>query len=750
MIMGEEIRTGMEDQITLFAARARRKMKNICQLYVIFMVFAIVFMYLLSGGSLEEYRRYYLGFGVLTGITFLFLVVTYFSSIKTLEKEKEKFSNEELGRINREVAKGPKLEHILITQDVIGYHIGIRIILIPVRDIVWIKKSSVVHMRIHHAGGGFLPAGKKESLIDIRTRDGMIHHISNDLRPKLEEEIFNYLTFTVKMRRPGVIVGSDERWEGVSKEEFNEIVKRVDAIGSEDAGEVEMLYNQERLYNLCQSGIGDSRKTEVKLMAVVAVSYILAYCLFHYADSIVRFDNLLKQDLFSRMFQTFFVGIFVLLPPVLVIGSFFKNVLFDKERTPSLLKLAVYFVFGFLTISCFFIFLMMTKENVYGVEAVKDWYAYASNRLETYEGVLFQTESPVVDGMQIVTEEKYQYVEAGETSFKYYADCCVEPKLMQPDYRVAYTPNLQIMVSLTDGNGNERVALKHSDIKELQALFEQSVQEEKEKYPDRNTWQGGDLIFPKHEEIYGYDDLNEDEQMNFDLLYSDIFFDETEGVREFQLPEPLPQESFQKIKDLYESNHRYDSFFRYEYKTSDLDEVSKVYVSGTTFRVEEYNSYSGEYQGKAEQIAARIPENLDTEGKVRWITDYLLENVEAYNFLEWAENSDVSGLEYEKGIQSDTGYGALTYATASQQGYMEAFGMICQKAGIYTIAAIDGDEYKYWNLVEINGKWLAVNVGAMAEDQENQDKYYLIGNSDMEKQMEAKATYGLSEWFKLP
>lgn len=743
---------GTEDQIVLFAERGRRKAKIGCRVYVIFIAFAFTFMYLLSGGNLEEYRTFFLGFGILTAVTLLFSFIAYLGCSHNLKKEKEQFSNEELMRINREAAKGPRLEHIMITQDVIGYHIGIRTFLIPVRDIVWIRQREKTH--VHHIGEKFLPMGERVSFVDIRTRDGAIHHISSNLRTELEQEVYNYLAFTIKMRRPGVLIGSEEKWNHVSKEEFQAIVKQVDGIGTRDASNVEMVYNMERLYGLCRSGIGDSRNTEVKLIAAVAVSYLVAFFLFHYSDSIVRFDNLLKQDLFTRMFQTFFAGIFVLLPPVFVIGSFFKNVLFDKERNPSLLRLVVYFMFGFLTVSYFLIFVMMTKQDVQGVGAFQDWCAYANGRMETYEGILLQTDSPAEDGINIVKEEKYQYAEVGDTYFAYYTDCLVEPNLMQSDYRVSYTPHLRIMVSMTDNYDNERVALQHSDMEKLQESFRQSIEAEKEKYVDQNTWQGGDMVFAKQEQIYGYDELNEDEQMDFDLLYSEIYFAETERIREFQLPRKLSKESFQKIMDLYESNHRYDSFFCYNYKTGDPDEVYKAYAAKNEFGVKEYNTYSERYQKKAEQIAEQIPENLDTEGKVQWITDYLLEHVEAYSTWKEAENTedllDDSNPQYEKRIQSGTGYGALIYGVADPQGFMEAFGMICQKAGIYTIAAIDADISKYWNLVEINGTWLAVNVGDMAKDRENPDMYYLVPNSEMEKQIEAKATYGLSEWFDLP
>lgn len=240
------------------------------------------------------------------GILFLSLLVIYLGSVKTLVKEKQKFSHEELYRINREAAKAPTLEHMLITQDVIGYHIGIRTVFIPVRDIIWVKRRQSVHTHVYHSGGVFMPMGWSDQYIDILTRDGQEHHIASDVKEELIQEIYHYLVFTVKMKRPGVIVGHEDEWNRTKrKKHLTEIVARVDAAGEKDAGEVEMIYNLDRLYELCRSDIGNSRTTEVKLMAVIAVCYLLAFFLFRYAGQLIRCNHFLKQDLFCRMFQTF-------------------------------------------------------------------------------------------------------------------------------------------------------------------------------------------------------------------------------------------------------------------------------------------------------------------------------------------------------------------------------------------------------------------------------------------------------------
>lgn len=743
----------MENQIKLFAARSRRKLVHFCQMYLIFMLFGIVFIYLLSNGNVGKYKDYYIALGSIAGIFAVMLSIIYLFASKGLNKQMKKFSSEEISRINREAEKGPKLEHVLITQDVIAYAIGIRTVLIPVRDIIWIKRRRVIRTNMVRSKGMFFPMASSERYIDIRTRDNKVHHISNDVKDELEAEIYNYLVFTVKMKRPCVLVGREEDWNRIKKEEFQKIVERVDAVGEEDAGEIEMLYNLEHLYELCRSGIGDSRQSEVKLMAAVVACYFVSFFLFQKPEIIFHSSNQLKTDLFLRMFQTFGVGFVMFLPIVFVLTSFVKNVILNRERTMTQVTMAVYFVFAMISVGGFAGFVMMTDERVHGIEAMRDWQAYTDDKLETYEGTLLNTKSPVIDRIQIITEDKYGYFQGEQTAFRYYPGYCIKPQLLQESYRITYTPKLHILVSLTDANGKDRLALNNADIAKQQETYRQYLQQEKEKYANTGIWEIGDIIVPKNPQIHGYDQLTEGQQKDFDLLYSDFMQKDVEGVRVFYLPAPLEKKEFEEINALYDCNNKYDAFQQYTYKTDDGSIVEKAYVSRTIYSEEEYNSYSTKYRKRVKKIVKEMPEDLDITEKVTWISDYLLKHVKVFVYSDWMDKTDdgqnKSSPEYEKGILSDTGYGALFCGTASGQGYMEAFGMIAREAGIYSTAAMDNNKGKYWNLVKINGKWRAVNVYAMAKER-NRGKYLLIANSAMEKYIEAKATYGLSEYFSCP
>lgn len=743
----------MKDQIQLFAARSRRKLTHFCQMYVIFILFGLAIIYLLSDGKVEKYKEYYMALGAIAGIFALAIVLIRLAAGRWLAKQMKQFSNEEISRINREAAKGPQLEHVLITQDVIAYAMGIRTVLIPVHDIIWIKRRRVVHADMIHAGGMFFPMASSERYIDIRTRDNKVHHIPNDVKDELEAEIYNYLVFTVRMKRPCVLLEHEEDWNRIKKDEFQKIVERVDAVGEEDAGIVEMIYDREHLYELCRSGIGDSRPFEVKLMAAVAACYFAAFFLFKKPELFFHGTNLLKLDLFTRMFRTFAVGFVMLLPVVFVLYCFIKTILLDRERTLTRVMMASYFVFAILSVGGFAGYVLMTGERIHGIEAMRDWQAYAAGALETYEGTLTATESPVVEQIRIRTEKMYGYMQGEQTAFRYYAGCCIEPNLLQQSYQLTYTPHLKIMVSLTDANGNGRLALSREDVEKLQEPYEKYLQKEKKRYADAGVWEIGDIIFPKNPQVYGYDLLTEEQQKDFDLLYSEILQKGVEGARVFYLPAPLTKKEFTEINELYECNNQYDSFRQYTYMTDDGELVEKAFVSRTTYSEEAYNSYSTEYHKRVEEIVGELPKGLTDKEAVEWIADYLLGHVKVFDAMEWLDKTDdgqdESSKEYEAGILSDTGYGALFCGTASGEGYMEAFGMLAREAGIYSTAAMDDDEVKYWNLVKTGGQWRAVNVYAMAQEGDR-DKYLLIANSDMEKYMEAKATYGMSERFASP
>lgn len=281
---------------------------------------------------------------------------------------------------------------------------------------------------------------------------------------------------------------------------------------------------------------------------------------------------------------------------------------------------------------------------------------------------------------------------------------------------------------------------------------EKEISKELTEYADH--WEYGEWTYAKHPEIYGYDQLSREEQADFDLLYSGLLTEGVKSLRAFDFPYPVDQAMFDRINGLYQCNHKFNLYEQYEYESNEEDGVLKTYAVIIYQKGEALYNYSNIYQQTAEKIAAEIPDQLNDEGKIKWIAEYLTKQVEVYKRADWLEATDhgkkTGTLEYERGIQSDSGYGALVLNMASEQGFMEAFGMIAGKAGIYTIAAINEQERRYWNLVSIDGSWKAINVYAMTKLPEKQDHYYLVSNAEMEKWLQVQGTYGGNTSIPLP
>lgn len=264
-------------------------------------------------------------------------------------------------------------------------------------------------------------------------------------------------------------------------------------------------------------------------------------------------------------------------------------------------------------------------------------------------------------------------------------------------------------------------------------------------------WRYKDKIYPKHSEVYGYDRLTKKEQMVFDLLYSEIMLGEV-------IPIDLPKEgfsdfSFKRVIDLYECNRQFDSMRKHKYKGTTPSRASKISIEKISGRWGWGSIYGYTYHSTVEEIAAMIPAELDDPQKLKWIADYLLEDVEVSKIqdsgnLGKIEETDDDEMDSVKLLA--TGYGALSLHSATEKGYMEAFGSIAEKAGIYTIAAMDDESHHYWNLVQVDGQWKAINLYKIDQYPDQKENYYLVDNGEMEKLLDAKGTYGRCKWIELP
>ncbi|MDE6567559.1 MAG: hypothetical protein K2K70_07495, partial [Lachnospiraceae bacterium] len=264
-----------------------------------------------------------------------------------------------------------------------------------------------------------------------------------------------------------------------------------------------------------------------------------------------------------------------------------------------------------------------------------------------------------------------------------------------------------------------------------------------------DQWRYEDQIYPMHREVYGYDRLTKKEQMVFDLLYSEIMAKE---VIPINLPEEgFTDQDFRKVMELYECNRQFDSLRKYKYKGTRPTRVSEVCVEKITKRLGSEYEYT--YHKTVEEIVNMIPADMDNSQKLKWIADYLLKNVEISQIQDRGDGRKIEEMddnELDSDKLSTMGYGALILHSATEKGYMEAFGLIAEKAGIYMIAAMDDESHHYWNLVQVDGQWKAINLYKTDQYPDQKESYYLVDNGKMEKLLNAKGTYGGCNWIELP
>lgn len=265
----------------------------------------------------------------------------------------------------------------------------------------------------------------------------------------------------------------------------------------------------------------------------------------------------------------------------------------------------------------------------------------------------------------------------------------------------------------------------------------------------KDQWRYEDQIYSKHCEVYGYDRLTKKEQMVFDLLYSEIMAEE---VVPFDLPEEgFSDQNFRRVMDLYECNRQFDSLRKYKYKGTRPTGVSEVSVEKIIKRLGSIYEYT--YHNTVEEIVDMIPADMDNSQKLKWIADYLLKNVEVSQIQDRGDVRKIEEIddnELDSDKLSTMGYGALILHSATEKGYMEAFGLIAEKAGIYMIAAMDDQNHHYWNLVQVDGQWKAINLYKMDQYPDQKESYYLVDNGKMEKLLDARGTYGGCNWIELP
>ena len=188
-------------------------------------------------------------------------------------------------------------------------------------------------------------------------------------------------------------------------------------------------------------------------------------------------------------------------------------------------------------------------------ETGSDLETYRNGKPTIYEGPLLLTDRQLRDGVRQLPDERFVYYDASDHSFRCAVSLLSQTNLMQTSYTVAYLPETETILTITDAAGNLRTA--GADV----AL-----------HAPLGYWMYGDLAVPVCTEVKGYADLTAEQQALFDLMYSEVL---SEGVaageiptRRFDLPYPLKKDAFNAVLELYEASANAQQRATHGYHTS--------------------------------------------------------------------------------------------------------------------------------------------------------------------------------------
>lgn len=308
-------------------------------------------------------------------------------------------------------------------------------------------------------------------------------------------------------------------------------------------------------------------------------------------------------------------------------------------------------------------------------------------------------------------------------------------KLTQLKYHVEYLPNTRTIVSIIDSNGKERLG------KEL------NIEYDSDKY--RLI---GDSVIKKNTNVFGYDQLNENEQYLFDIMYSGLYAQDVKKgkmeIRNFTTECDLTLDEFTRADYLYKMDSIDYSYpliiYMHEQPFNKIN--NKFYASGQIYNQDEENDYNEIFQKKGDEIISNMPSGYSDYEKCLYIRNYILNNVTyyRYSYKSSEEKTDGKGntikYYYAENPRS-TGYGALILGNANDKGYAEAFDMLAKKAGLSDLLVkgklldygqVINDDYK-WNIIKIDGNWYNVDIGLTLKKNINANDYFLISDEKISK-----------------
>ena len=693
------------------------------------------------------------------------------------------FTSEEKSRINREAGKMPQVYDFLITSDVLIVTLRYGAYAIPVRDIVWMYGFDREHTHLYHSGSLFIPVKQGSHYLIVILRNGKRIQIPLSAGGNNWKAEVKYAYEVVKRKRPKVILGYTDELEKWWKDRFEVMVSTVDRGGTTDGRDLEVEYGlnhwyQQEIpdYDVAQNeNIYGVLRAEIEgvLFIVMIFGIVLVGLFFYFVPPFDGNGDMVIQLLQKNMWRYFVPAAIMTALPLTMLIVYIKTVLCDSHRRKYGRLLAAYIILFAAWNLALLAFLLLASKEVHGIASFQDYWVYQAGQAETFQGNLVLTEDPVdIElGVRIIKEEGVYYLQSSEAYYKIPKEMYDGSELLQGNYTISYLPHTKYVVSLKDSEGKERLnnAAGHSA----------SQGNGEAAYDSETEWKYGDMIYPKNTNIYGYNDLTQDEKNVFDFLYSrkmtreleervaectsgDVSSVPSDLTTIFSIPVEISKASYQKVITLFEANQKFDSFdpVRYNIYEAEGGNITQLYAGMQIYGDPiEANGYHLEYermlQSEVSHIAGGLSDDASDKEKIKKIKAYFKKNFAPFDSKKWfdkfTEGSEKEDEEISNNMKlADTGYGLLKTGRGKEQGYMEAFGMIARELGLSVIPVINDDELQYWNKVCLDGKWYNIDLYQMAVNPSEAKKYDLVSDKQMEKNGMKKGTYGGEVTLGLP
>ncbi len=218
---------------------------------------------------------------------------------------------------------------------------------------------------------------------------------------------------------------------------------------------------------------------------------------------------------------------------------------------------------------------------------------------------------------------------------------------------------------------------------------------------------------------FGYDRLDEFQQEIYDMFkYGLISPDEP-----YMLEESIDQVYGMIPLALYEGNYEtlysFTNDYHYILPQNSTTEIIGYMANPPLDEAQRAEQFT-ELNKKADEIVSLIPENATDYEKIKFIAQYLADNV-VYTPNE---------VDYDIITESSNAYGALINNYAICGGYANAFQILAEKAGVVSIV-IRGQIYSayeahIWNMVYVDNNWYHIDATWIDNPYTGFDDTYLM------------------------